>query len=660
MPWLRRVPAWAALTALVAVSTVLRSLAAWEVGSPWIAPDEIVYALLGRSLWESGTLSILGGDTGFYTLLYPALVGLPLGIGDIETGRQILQVVQALVVSTVAVPVYLWGRRLARPGYALAAAALSLAAPSLGYSALVMSEALFLPVALLALWALAWALEQPTAGRQLALGTAIAAAAATRLQALVLVPVVVTAVLAKAALDRDRTVFRRFAPMLGTIGVASIALAVGAGSGVLGAYAAAGEGSYDAVTAARFVGYHAAGILIICAVVPALALLLLCVSAVRTRETSAPIRAFVAVALAYVPWLVLEVGVFSSREIGHLAGRDLATATPLALLGFAIWLDRGAPRPQPLTSVLALAAAGGLLVLPIRRLASAETIHDTLEFVPLAQLAPATRELAFALAVGLAIALFVLLPRRTVGLLVPAVFLALALTSVIAAREAGRQSALRKTALLSGKPTWVDDAGLHGVVYLYAGEPRWTDVWQHLYWNRSIARVWALAGSRVPGPLPQTQISTRPDGRLASAGGFVAATAIIAPTNITIVGDRVAEIRQQGTQASGLALWRPERPTRFSTIVTGLLANGDFVTPVYVTVFDCGRGRLELTLLGKSGNQVELRLDGITRRLVAVAAGEIWRGAVTTEPYAREDGTCVFELVSTGLVGSTRLEFVRG
>ena len=109
--------------------------------------------------------------------------------------------------------------------------------------------------------------------------------------------------------------------------------------------------------------------MLISGVVPFLALLLLWSTSIASRETPRALRAFVAVTLAYIPWLALEVGIFASREVGHLAGRDLATAAPLTLLGFVVWLDRGAPRPQPLTAIIALATAAGLLVLPIRRLA---------------------------------------------------------------------------------------------------------------------------------------------------------------------------------------------------------------------------------------------------------------------------------------------------
>lgn len=654
---LSRVPGWAVLSVLVALSTLARSIAAWQVDSPWIAPDEIIYTLLGRSFWETGNLSILGGDTGFYTLLYPAFVGLPLALDDLETGRRALQVLQALAMSATAVPVYLWGRQLMRRRSALAAAALTLTLPSLAYSALVMSEALYLPLAVLALWALARALEQPSAGRQLVLAAAVALAAATRLQALVLVPVLVTAVAAKALLDRDREVLRRFAPALALVVVATLAVGAFARSGALGAYSAAAEGTYDAGRALRFTGYHAIGIVLLSGLVPALALASLLPSLVR-REASPATRAFVAVVLAYLPWLALEVGVFASRHVGHLAGRDLLTASPLLFLGFALWLDRGAPRPQPLASVVAFVAAAGLLLLPIRSFASDRTLQDVLELVPLVRMAPDERELAFAVAIAIGAALFVLVPTRLAWPLAGVLAVTLSATSLAAADEIERQASLRKVAILDGRPTWVDDAGVRDAAYLHAGEPKWTGVWQHLYWNRSIDAVWVLAAG-VPGPVPQTQVRPRADGTLVDRAGPVRAAAVVAPTNVTLVGEQAAAISQQGMLAAGLVLWRTPGLVQVSTVSANVLANGDLIGGAAIQVYDCGEGRLELTLLGKTDHPVSLRLDGITRRVVELHSGEIWRGAVETHPYAFEDGTCLFELASDGLVGSTRLEFVR-
>ena len=68
------------LAALVLVSTVLRASAALGVPVPWIAPDEMVYGLLGRSLYVHGSLEILGGPTPFYSLLTPVLTGFPLSV----------------------------------------------------------------------------------------------------------------------------------------------------------------------------------------------------------------------------------------------------------------------------------------------------------------------------------------------------------------------------------------------------------------------------------------------------------------------------------------------------------------------------------------------------------------------------------------------------
>src|ERR1051326_7759109 len=136
-------PPWALLAALVACSTVVRGVASAFVPTPWINPDEVVYAELGRSLWHTGHMAILGASRPFYSLLYPALVGGPLSLGDAPIGYALLKWVQALVKSATAVPVYFWGRRLAGERWGLAAAALTLAVPGLAYSALVMTDVAF-------------------------------------------------------------------------------------------------------------------------------------------------------------------------------------------------------------------------------------------------------------------------------------------------------------------------------------------------------------------------------------------------------------------------------------------------------------------------------------------------------------------------------------
>ena len=167
MPRLSPLRAGIALAALVGLSTTLRWWAAERIPTPWIAPDEMLYGLLGRSLWEHGSLDLLGQPTRFFSLVSPALVGGPLRIGNLKTGYDLLKGLQALAMSLAAVPVYLWGRAFLTRFGALAASALTVAIPGLVYSGLIMTEVAFYPILLLAAWAIALALVRGTVGSQL-------------------------------------------------------------------------------------------------------------------------------------------------------------------------------------------------------------------------------------------------------------------------------------------------------------------------------------------------------------------------------------------------------------------------------------------------------------------------------------------------------------
>ena len=122
------------LAGLVFCSTLARFAAARGVHTPWIMPDEVVYGELGKSLYHSGRFEVLHEHIGFFGLVFPALVGGPLFVSDLERGYYWLKLLQALVMSLTAVPVYLWTRSLARPAWALVAAALTVpVSPTAGH-----------------------------------------------------------------------------------------------------------------------------------------------------------------------------------------------------------------------------------------------------------------------------------------------------------------------------------------------------------------------------------------------------------------------------------------------------------------------------------------------------------------------------------------------
>jgi len=545
------------------------------VPSPWFVPDEVVYGMLGRSFYETGRLDILGHATPFFSLVYPALVGPLLDLSDRELGYTLLKVLQALVVSLTAVPVFLWGRSLVRPRYALVAAALTLAMPGLAYAGFVMTEVAFYPVVCLAAWAMARALERPTAGRQALAVAAIALATATRLQAIVLVPVLVLAIAIKVALDRTWLAgLRRFAPLAGSL----LAL-VGAGlayklarggsalGSVLGAYKVTGHVSYGLADALEFTVYHGADLLLMTAFVPVVALVLVLVEAAAGRERSEAVRAYLAVAVALCLGFVAEVGLFTSRLLGRLAERNLLGLAPVVFLGFAIWLDRGAPRRLLATALTAAGALALLLVLPFDRFVTQAAEPDAFSVIPLYRLRVDYPGLDTRLVVAIGalelLALLAFLPRRRAWVLPLVVFALLAGASVSVSDVVSSQARLFRMGVLGPHRRWIDAAAPGPVAYVYTGELGWSGgapVWVNLFWNRRLRAVYDLGAVPAVGPLPQQKVVPAAGGRLRLADGrAIDARYVVATNGLHFVGTPIAS-----SAPAPLVLWRISPPLRLA------------------------------------------------------------------------------------------------
>ena len=165
-----------------------------------------------------------------------------------------------------------------------------------------MTEVLFYPLLVLAAWAAARAIQQPTAARQALLVGAVGLTVLTRLQALVLVPAVLAAYGMDAALSRSTSTLRRSRLLLG-VGVLALAglaaVYLSGGGTLLGGYDVVARRSYDVAEAARFVLYHAASVTILAGAHPAVALLVLAVGAARRGEPDPAVRAYLAVAVSH-------------------------------------------------------------------------------------------------------------------------------------------------------------------------------------------------------------------------------------------------------------------------------------------------------------------------------------------------------------------------
>jgi hypothetical protein len=661
-----------ALIVLVALSTALRALAAENIPGPWIAPDEIVYSLLGRGLWQHGSLTILGGPTPYYSFLFPAFVGLPLTIGGTGFGYELLKVLQALVMSLAAVPVYLWGLSFMARRWALLAAALALAVPGLAYSGLVMTEVLFYPLLTLAAWAIANALVRPTLRAQALVVLALVAAAATRLQAIVLLPVFIGAIALYALLARSLQVVRRLWPSVaGITGVAGawIAWHIAAGTPILGAYEGVGHISHGIGHTAKFILYHAASIELLTGVFPICALLVLLANALRHGEISAETRSYLAVVTSLLFCFVIEIGVFASEQVGLLAERYLLALAPILFLGFALWLARGGPRPYFVTSVIALAAAGPLLALPLKQIVVDAAPPDALTLIPFLRLRHATSlhtlETVFFLGVGVVVVIFALLPRRALPVL-PVLLLAAGIAvSTEASTYVAEHARVEKAEFLSPEPRWVNRVADGSVAYVYAGEREWNRAWQTLFWNSRVNRVYDFGRSTLLGPVPQHPLTLGRDGVLTARNDSRPPVryAVISST-FELDGSPIAQTQGIDVGQAGLRLWRYKPPLRLIYRTTGLLPNGD----IYgggdgaITAYTCARGgTFIVTLLIKSPGAIAVLRNGRLWRQLTFAAptpATVWRGRIPAAP--KPSGICALDIKPAGLTGTTAFVFQPG
>lgn len=661
-----------ALGGLVVVSSTVRFLLSSGVDAPWIAPDEQLYGLLGRSLVAGDGLTVLGERIPYYSLVYPLLVGLPFAWTNLEDGVRTVQFLQAFAMSLTAVPVFWWARPIAGARWALAAAGLTVLIPGLVYSGLFMSEALYYLVATLAVWALAACLERPTLVRQSCLLGAVALAFGTRLQAVGLAGTILLALAFVAVAERSLAPFRRLLLTLGVLAAGAVlwvAARVRAGGlgELLGAYAPLGEADeYSLGDIAQSLAWQTGAVALITVAVPLVALGILTWEMVRGREEDPRARALVASALAYAVVTLVVVGAFASRFVEHVTERQLLSVAPPVFVVFAVWLRRGAPRPQPATSIVAFAVAAAALLLPLDRVTTPAAYADAPSMISLEQLSRhldrAAFEGVYAGALALLLLAAVLLPRRGAPVLLIAVAAALAGASLVASVEIRDRSQTERERTFAGVPVdWIDAAGQGDVALLVTGERFWPSTWETLFWNETIRKVIRLRGAESPGVVPQEIATVRRDGAFeARSGTDLALRAVAAPTGTSIVGEEVASSPASFEQ-TGMVLWRVEPPLRMSRRIVGLRPNGDLhgEEAARIEVFGCEPGELQLTLLGKQGLPTRIRSRGTTLAERAIPPGAVWRIAVPAPPSADGTGRCVYVLETDGLVGSTRIEFIR-
>jgi hypothetical protein len=643
---LRRADLTLPLAALVAMSTLAYGLADKRVPGLWIMPDEAIYADRAVRLWQDGSLSVFRGPGAGYGLLYPVLAGPSLVLGSLTS----LQLLQAFVMSLTAVPVFLYGRRLMPPAYALLAATLTLGSPLLLYSGFVMTEALFYPLAALTLLTITRAVETGAVRDQTIALALIAAAIATRTQAVVFVAVLAAAALLDSAVARDRTRLRSFWPTWLTVLVA--ALVTVTAPGVFGSYAGTLSGGYPIAASLRLTYEHLAYLALSTAILPFAALGVLGVEALRGRNRDCGERALLIVTVCATVAVCAQVGFFAARFAPHLLGRDLASLPPLLFLVFALWLARGLPRGRWVALPVCFAVLALLALTPWNKLVVIAALPDSFDTALVYRLSAHVDAATIVTLAGVALlACFAVVPRQA-ALALPAVMLTLLVaTSVSASTLIVPLARADEQALLGSPRDWVDRAIDSDATYLYDGEPEWNSVWQQRFWNKRLAHVLTFPPTRVPGPMVQQAHAPTPSGLVAIRDRYAVAT-----DRYTFFGTPVAH-HARGVDLEPLTLWRLAAPARLSTVTTGFLPNGDLVGPGTVTAYSCAGGNLELTLLPKDTDVVTVTLDGAQVLRRGIAGLRSWHGAIPVP--ASHKRTCHFTIKGGPLLGSTVVAFQR-
>ena len=247
-----RLPAvW--LGALVGLSTVVRAALTLRVPGPWILPDELLYSDLAKSIADGSRPAIRGVPVFGWGEVYPTLIAPAwLLLDDPVHAYHAALVIDALVMSLVAVPAYLLARLFVERTLAFVVAVMAVLVPSMTYTGVLMTENAFYPVFVLAVYLVARAVRRPTLGAQGIALLGLGVVAFTRLQGLALVgayagAVVVHGVTGPRA-ERVRYL-RRFLPTAcaaAAVCLVPVAASTARGDGPLG-FLGARSGTFDVV-----------------------------------------------------------------------------------------------------------------------------------------------------------------------------------------------------------------------------------------------------------------------------------------------------------------------------------------------------------------------------------------------------------------------------
>jgi hypothetical protein len=591
--WIRgRWPAFA-LVGLVLAAATVRIVLVRGMEAPVILCDEFIYSNVAKNVAAHGHYSFRG--VPFHSsYVYPLLIAPAWLFDSMATTYALAKSIGAASMTLVAVPTYLWARRMVGPWHSLLAAALTLLLPAFFYAGLLMTEAAFLPAFVLVGFAIAAMLERPTLVNQLGGLAALVLAISIRVQGVVLVAVIPTAVLLKVVLDwragvtRDRvlTDLRRLWPTAVAFVSAAVLYVVykeARGEGLatgLGPYQTLAQLHYPLEPSARWSVKHLAELVLALGYVPVAALIVLLWLGFLSGSVSNAERCFLAVVSATAVWLLAEIGAFSATVAPLVFERYTFYLEPLLLIGFVVWLARGLPRPVIGTVVAVVVPAALLLALNLDRYVGPDAVNG----VTLASLYRFSRhlpgaigELRWLIFFGVVFGAFMFgLCSKTVARIALPALLAGYLVGASIPAQAHLLRASRDARSAAGiDASWINQTVGRGsrVVYINTestGLSPSTVLLQTEFWNPNVVGVYSVGAGELCG-LYETPTTTdvatgRVEPQVPDRVDYA-----IAARSLPLAGRRIAV---GGPADEPLALYRVGRSLRVGDNTSGVFPDG--------------------------------------------------------------------------------------
>ena len=545
--------------------------------SPRAFSDELLYFDSAASIVDGDGLSTRGQEYRFGPA-YPVVLAAILWIApDRESAYELAKLLNALLFTLTAVPVFLLARRLLPPWTSVVAAGLSIAIPSSMYVSVVMTESLAYLSAVWALYAIALSVEKPTVLRQIATMGVILIAVGVRTQFLMLYAVYFLSLVLAAVLLPDRRAQPRAAaaalrPSLVAAGVGAVVLLVptvfesGSPQQSVGPYSALWR-AYEFDQVLKWLVYQIANLELYVGVVP-LAVMPIVVTVLlrKCKRGSEREAAFLAVFTMTNLVFLLLAAAFNSTPFsgGLIHDRVVFYVVPLWVIVLMTWVTEGVPRPAFATALGALLAIALPLALPFSDFARDDgrlqfnavtttlwaSIDTALEATGISG-----RLLLWVVVLILVLAVMVTPTARSA--LFPTVVLAVFLiTAVLSWETAVRNSTFWNAVLPQATREWLDDRVSVGrVTLLVATAPCVGAISRDAFYlteffNSSVDGV--VRVGRPVDSLPSTRVRVGRDGNvLLPSGRPLVADHLVAQPGIRLAGERVAD----GTRAR-LVLWK--------------------------------------------------------------------------------------------------------